>query len=271
MPGFGSIMVLVPHQDDEIIMCAGVIEAAVRAKTLVTVVMATNGDCGADSPAIGQTRLAETLEGLALLGVSSEDVIFMGYADTGMSARRSFLTRLYNAADKDALYLSHCSAHTYGLPDKQDWHTERFGQPAEYTRASIMGDLCSILREIRPDNIFVTSPDDFHGDHSALYNLMKEALSMTEGYDPVIYKGLVHPVSGDDYWPLREDGGRFTEPVGFAGDWDSRVCFDTPDPSLKKAALSKHKTALKPDAVEFLYSFVKSDEVFIRERAGERQ
>ena len=42
--GFGSIMVLVPHEDDEILMCAGIMENAVRYGVKLTVVIATNGD-----------------------------------------------------------------------------------------------------------------------------------------------------------------------------------------------------------------------------------
>ena len=39
--GFGSIMVLVPHEDDEVLMCAGIMEKAVRQGVELTVVMAT--------------------------------------------------------------------------------------------------------------------------------------------------------------------------------------------------------------------------------------
>ena len=41
-----SIMIVVPHQDDEILMTAGVIRRAVEAGVACTVLMATNGDYG---------------------------------------------------------------------------------------------------------------------------------------------------------------------------------------------------------------------------------
>ena len=62
--GFGSIMVLVPHEDDEILMCAGIMENAVRYGVKLTVVIATNGDYGSKDGAEGRARLRESLEGL---------------------------------------------------------------------------------------------------------------------------------------------------------------------------------------------------------------
>ncbi|MEG2441947.1 MAG: PIG-L family deacetylase, partial [Acetivibrio sp.] len=59
---FGNIMILVPHQDDEILMCAGIMESAREKGLKVTVVMVTNGDYGSQNLEIGRTRLKETLE-----------------------------------------------------------------------------------------------------------------------------------------------------------------------------------------------------------------
>lgn len=52
--------------------------------------------------------------------------------------------------------------------------------------------------------------------------------------------------------------------------WEDRVSFPVPesmrsmepDRNKKVEALSKHVHALKEDAVEFLYAFIKADEVF---------
>ena len=89
--GFGSIMVLVPHEDDEVLMCAGIMEKAVRQGVELTVVMATNGDYGSSDGADGRARLRETLAGLKVLGVPGDRAVFLGYADTGMPEEDSFL------------------------------------------------------------------------------------------------------------------------------------------------------------------------------------
>ena len=73
---------IVPHQDDEILLCAGILYEAVRRKIPATVVMVTNGDYGCRDYSIGRSRLRETLAGLAMLGIEKEDVEFLGYADT---------------------------------------------------------------------------------------------------------------------------------------------------------------------------------------------
>ena len=52
--------------------------------------------------------------------------------------------------------------------------------------------------------------------------------------------------------------------------WEDRIVFLVPDSmrgkcleeNRKARALAKHVTALKPDAVDFLYAFVKEEEIF---------
>lgn len=67
---FGSIMIIVPHQDDEILLSAGVIYEAVKSGISIHVVMVTNGDYRCSDYSIGRARLKETLQGLRLLGVN---------------------------------------------------------------------------------------------------------------------------------------------------------------------------------------------------------
>ena len=105
--GFGSIMVLVPHEDDEILMCAGIMENAVRYGVKLTVVIATNGDYGSKDGAEGRARLRESLEGLKFLGVPEDQVVFLGYADTGMPEEESFLFGLYHEEDGEKIHPSH--------------------------------------------------------------------------------------------------------------------------------------------------------------------
>ena len=56
-----SIMIVVPHQDDEILMTAGVIRRAVEAGVACTVLMATNGDYGCKDFSKGYARLRESI------------------------------------------------------------------------------------------------------------------------------------------------------------------------------------------------------------------
>ena len=74
--------------------------------------------------------------------------------------------------------------------------------------------------------------------------------------------------------PLRDGVRPLTCPEGLESAstlrWENRIVLPVPQEmlnedlaqNLKHRAISCHKTALKPDAVDFLYSFVKADEVF---------
>ena len=80
---FGKIMVIVPHQDDELLLTAGVLYAAAQAGQKPHVVMVTNGDYGCHDHTVGYARLSETLAGVEMLGVPNEQVTFLGYAAAG--------------------------------------------------------------------------------------------------------------------------------------------------------------------------------------------
>lgn len=275
---FNKIMIIVPHEDDELIMSAGIIRNAILEGKNITVVMVTNGDYGCDDYSIGRARLRETIEGLKLLGLEEEHIVFMGYADTGMPEEDSFLFNLYLSQKDDEVIKSHCSINTYGLCEKLDFHTEHFKESAAYTRKNIYGDLKLVIEKYKPTEIFTTSEYDTHGDHKALYlfvvDILKE-LRADIGYTAKLYSGIVHSCAGDEKWPIREECiNEFSCPDFLETmtdyKWDNRISFQVPDSmrevdrskNLKYQAISKHVTALKPDAIDYLFSFVKSDEVF---------
>ena len=291
-----NIMIIVPHEDDEILMTAGIIEKAVREEKKVTVVMATNGDYEGTDQGSGSLRLEETICGLAVLGLEEEHIIFMGYADTGMDPRESFLYKLYQEKDENKIFQGHCSEETYGLTKKPDYHFSVYGEPAKYTRKNFKNDLKEIILTYKPDTIFTTSEEDLHGDHSGLFLFVKEILTEEKEYHPILYSSVVHSVAGDEFWPERsqevlqyirklyqiegnnlnnksEKIKKFSCPSGFdSGNlkWENRISFPL-DQSMatenfcenkKVKALEQHVNALKPDAVEYLYSFITSEEIF---------
>lgn len=281
--GFGSIMVMVPHQDDEVLMCGGIIANAIKKQLGVTVVMVTNGDYGSPDFTTGRKRLKEMLEGLAVLGVSRDSVVFLGYGDTGMSQEESFLNGLYEEKQAGKVHPSHCSQKTYGLEDMAEFHMQEYGVHGLYTKENCYEDIRAVIKKYNPENIFTTSGEDVHGDHSALFFLVRAVLVELEkeGYKPDLYSGLVHSKAGDENWPLRcGEIEETTCPEGLEETselvWEDRVSFGVPEEmlrvewgeNLKALALSKHVTALKPDAVDFLHGFLKADEVFWKMGGG---
>lgn len=275
---FKHLMILVPHQDDEILMAAGVIRRTLQQDGKVDVVMVTNGDCGCSDFSKGRKRLQESLSGLELLGLSKDCFHILGYADTGMMPEDSFLTKLYEEKDDDRPYSSHCSGCTYSLPEKPEFHMEKYGEHAPYCRKSFRQDLKEMIDGKRPDAILTTSLWDIHGDHSGLYRFVREVLEELEGeagYRPQLYTGLVHSTAGDENWPL-PGTAVFDCPRGLEKDttlqWKKRIAVPVPEEmllekgseNLKLRALLQHETALEPGAYNFLMSFVKEEEIFWR-------
>lgn len=274
---FGRILVLVPHQDDELLLTAGLLHRAAMQNMHPRVAMVTNGDYGCQDHTVGYARLRETIEGLSLIGVPATDLTIMGYADTGMPREDSFIAGLYEEMDENKVHPSHCGTQTYGLPEMAEFHAMRTGSPAPYTRASFAADIRDLIDELRPDSIITMAICDTHGDHSGLFEFTRDELLRRKAageMTPALYVGIVHSPAGDENWPLRNGVQSMTCPEGLedACDlrWNDRIVMPVPEDmldedltrNLKQRAISCHRTALKPDAVDFLYSFVKADEVF---------
>lgn len=273
-------MIIVPHQDDEILMASGVIRICQKNNIPCTVVMATNGDYGCEDYSKGCARLKESVAGLENLGSNKESFEIMGYADTGMPESESFLTHLYNEKNEQKIYSSSCAQETYGLKDKAEFHMRKYGKHGAYNRETFVEDLQVLLEEKKPDVIFTTSEYDTHGDHSALYYFVCEVLDMLNeknGYEPKVFCGLIHSCAGDDNWPER-DTTIFSCPQGLEENgkykWEERMILELPEEmtkvrginNLKYQALLKHETALEPDAYEFLMAFIKDEEIFWKVR-----
>lgn len=273
---FGSVMIIVPHQDDEILLSAGIIKSCVDNDIALSIIMATNGDYGCQDYTVGRRRLLETIQGLKVLGVDENALTILGYADTGMPWEESFLYRLFYEKDEKRVFKSFCSDKTYSLEDKCEYHVLKGEKPAPYSREMFKSDIKNIIDDIKPDNIFTTSRFDTHGDHYGLYRFICEALGELDrekDYRPVLFSGIVHSNAGDDHWPDRSLP-EYDCPENFERDtalkWEERVSFGVPEcmlvkngkENLKYKALSCYETALEPNAIEFLMSFIKNEEIF---------
>lgn len=267
------LLVIVPHQDDEILIGAGLIYELLRQKKEVTAAIVTNGDYECGDFSKGRLRLRETLKGLGTLGLSEEHIVFLGYADTGMPRKDSFLMKLYKETDNDKVHPSSASSFTYGLEEKQDFHYLRCGEHGAYTRGTLTGDILELFRRVCPDTVLTTHCSDMHGDHEALFYLVREALKKwASPIMPRLLTGIIHSPEGDDTWPLRGTK-EYTCPKGLEEQglkWDKRLILPLRDEfrcgktgrNLKYEALEKYETALEPGAVDYLMAFVKEEEIF---------
>ncbi len=273
---FGSTMVIVPHQDDEILMAAGLMYQVYKKGLPLSVVMVTNGDYECGDYTKGRARLRETIKGMEILGIPAKELTILGYADTGMPEEESFLSHLFYEKDELKLYPSSCSSETYGLEEIPELHYQCFGNHGAYNRKTLKEDLKKAISDSCPKNIVTTAECDQHGDHSGLYRFVVEILDeleMEKGYKPALYCGVIHSCAGDDNWPI-PDTSVFSCPEGLEEasglKWEDRLVLEMPEElqcrerkqNLKYRSLSQYEIALEPNAVTFLMSFIKDEEIF---------
>ncbi|MBU0548438.1 MAG: PIG-L family deacetylase [Candidatus Omnitrophica bacterium] len=196
------VLILAPHPDDEVIACAGVIQQALKAGARIKIVYLTNGDHNelafivyekriivrqGEFVHMGKVRQQESIKAMKFLGLSEDDLVFLGYPDYGTfnifsqhwqdkKPFRDRLTRISSVPYKDN--------PSYG---------------AAYCGENILNDLTKQILDYQPDKIFVSHPADVNVDHKSLYLFLQVALSDLEDQipKPKIYPYLVHCVG----WP----------------------------------------------------------------------
>lgn len=125
---------------------AGVIARAVREGRPLTVVIATNGDAWG-SREDGLRRGAESVAGLALLGVPREHVVFLGYPDGSLGRLPRFR-----------------AGETYALDG--EYRFLRTGRHARRTRRNFARDVSDLVAAA--EVVYTHVPFDGHGDHVAV-------------------------------------------------------------------------------------------------------
>lgn len=182
-----TIMVIVPHEDDEINIAGATIFGAKKAGMRVICAFLTNGDW--DYPA--SIRIKEACAALKTLGVPETDIIFLGYPDSGVKAERS----VYMHGQKAPVNVFG-QMETYGAAGKQDYAMYSYGYHSPYTWDCFLTDLKNVILEYRPNTILAID-FDFHPDHRmssiAFEMVMGEILNRLKGsYQPLVLKAFAY-------------------------------------------------------------------------------
>lgn len=171
-----KVMVIVPHEDDDLLISGQVLPPMYKNGADVRVVFATNGDKRVSA----YTRQSEACNALKKLGIPREKVIFLGYPDG---------TQLY--VGKKAFSFSSGWDHTYAGKGFKDYHFDRFGTHAKYTAENMVDDIESVVLEYRPDYILAIDFDT-HTDHRGVSisfeKAMERILKKESGYTPKVLK-----------------------------------------------------------------------------------
>ena len=273
------IMIFAPHQDDEVLMWAGVITHAVTNGADVNVVVITNGD--KKGRKTGLTRIRETLKAMEYLGLHQEDIVFLGYGSTTKESD-SFMNRLCEAKTDITLVSSNVGTETYSVPEAPEYHFQKHGVHAPYNRLTLRQDLEAVIKEYNPDHIFAASLYDTHPEHAILYRFIVAAIVSVKreypAFSPILHEYVIHVDDGDDHWPTRERNSDplvpFSKPTAWAArvplEWEKREIFTVPlamqklprSKNPKYLAISKYRSQRPAANKNYLFSYVKLDEIF---------
>lgn len=195
-----KVLVLVPHEDDEINIAGSFIYYMRATGAEVFVVYATNGD----SSVRAEIRLREATNALKVLGIDQTHIIVMGYGDSpsGETGKHIF----YEKFGKVIAQSGH--AYTYGANGYLDYSFEKRKRHNEYNRVNYCEDLKSIILDVCADVILCVDYDS-HADHRMLSlsfdAVMGEILSRKDNtYFPEVYKTFAYSLSYFSYDDLQD-------------------------------------------------------------------
>lgn len=180
-----EVLVIVPHQDDEVCILGGVFERYIAEGSRVRVLFTTNGDYVGGNSA--ETRMQEAINAMAVAGIPAEDVYFLGFGDQWHTSH------IYHQ-DDDTVLASHSgNKETYSTKTHDVWQ-----EGVAYTRANYKACLRDLIETIQADTIFCIDFDG-HQDHRALSLLfeevMGEMLRDNPSYTPTVFKGFGYSLS----------------------------------------------------------------------------
>lgn len=259
------ILVLAPHPDDEVLGCAGIIQSVAEMRLPIRVVFFTYGDNNEWSflvyrkhpvlfpravQAMGQIRHHEALAAANVLGLSPDQLTFLGYPDFGTLA---IWYEHWGAQPPHVAMLTRARAVPYA---------NAFRPGAPYKGEEILRDLTTVLREFRPTKVFVSHPADHNGDHAALYLFTRVALWDLQGeLSPELYPYLIHLT----HWPQPRGlaPAESLRPAAVLGQQTSWIThgLSAEQVARKQTALQNHRSQYA-SSKDYLSSFVRANELF---------
>lgn len=259
-----SVLVVTPHQDDEINQMGGVIEEFIKYGSEVKVLYSTNGDYN-DNAA---QRFEDALQCLEALGVERNNVIFLGYGDYWQNGH------LWDSKEGE-IKNSHAGYDRTYAPEGYSI----FREGREYTKENFIEDLYDSIMEVRAEIICCVDYDE-HDDHRALSfafeTAMKNILKNSD-YRPVILKSFAYSLA----WSGVRDYDMFenlSSTYNWAGEeymtenniylWKDRLRLPVSAASLARnvenselyKAMIKHSAA--PQIAVLATAIINSDKVF---------
>ena len=273
-----KVLVLVPHQDDEINVAGNTIQTLLHAGAEVFVTFSTNGDFFYSA----DTRINEAINSLSVLGVDKSHIFLLGYGDSLNGYPGG---HIFNAATKP-IASPHFSTQTYGAAGISDFSYYLRKEHSPYTKPSYRRDLKDLILHVRAD-IILCVDFDFHADHRMLTlnfeSVMGEILSRPDNdYKPQVFKRFAYTIAFMAVQDLFADNllstikpsheKQFDYIIGTSCySWETRVRMPIPEGCRTTVlagntiaeALAKH---VSQSAYINAENIINSDEVFFKRR-----
>lgn len=225
-----DLMVLVPHEDDELIIAGAMLYGAAKANLNVKVVFITNGD---SYDYLAPIRMREAVNALGVLGIGESDILFLGYSDKPREGGH-----LYNAKEGEIVCSNAGRKETFGTNGISEYAMTRFGVHHAYTRENYKSDIRAVLKEFLPE-ILITVDWDDHIDHIACSLITDECLGelfQESDYRPLVLKAQAYTGMWEgpaDYYEKGNVTKQFNKTFGIKKEhplnrWEDRIRFLMP-------------------------------------------
>jgi LmbE family N-acetylglucosaminyl deacetylase len=266
------LLVVAPHCDDETLGCGGLIHDVIEAGGQVLVVVMTNGDgftvaaeeqfhriflTNADYVNSGYTRQHETLQALHVLGMTKDQIVFLGYPDRGL---KSLWMDYWNGSQS---YQSRYTGSDHSP------YSNSYQQNAPYVGQAVLGNLEQLMLTFQPNVILAPHPSDEHPDHAATWAFVAASFAklstngILEGVK--LYTYLIH--RGDFPIPHGYKKEAFLSPPKplyqtQLSRWLTYAISSNTE-SLKEESIKEYVSQLRvPIMSSLLYSFIRKNEIF---------
>lgn len=267
--GGKKVMLLVPHQDDDINVLGGVMEEYVKYGSEVYVVFSTNGDYFG----LAETRFREAIDVLRRIGIPEDHVIFLGYGDQWSDDG----PHLYNGLPGQVMTSAFGERETYGTAA-----TPAYREGRAYTIDNFLTDIESVILEHRPDVIYCVDYD-YNIDHRALSHsfekVMGQILKEQKDYRPLVLKGYAYNTAweavrdfyADNLLPTQNAFSEQYEAVPQTYRWEDRVRLPVHGESLSRSVISSEQNRVlsmyaSQGANMYGVRVINSDKVFWQRR-----
>lgn len=272
VPKQTRLLVVAPHCDDETLGCGGLIHDVVQAGGQVFVVFMTNGDgftvateeqfhriflSHADYVNSGYTRQTEALQALHVLGMSKNQIVFLGYPDRGLKSM------WMDYWDSSQPYQSRYTGSDHSP------YNNSYQKDAPYVGQAVLDNLEQLIIAFQPNLILAPHPSDEHPDHATTWAFVAASfaklcsngiLSGAKLYTYLIHRGdfpIPHGYKIEAFLlppkPLYQTqfSRWFTYPISSNTE------------SLKEQSIKEYVSQIRvPIMSNLLYSFIRRNELF---------